>query len=301
MRFKLLNGKNSRAFSLVEVLVYIAIFVVVSISLFSVLTTVLNIERGETTRVEVGEQLSYISDSLKYLIAETSLVDVAEGVPVEILLLRRNEAALDPTIVYSTSGALYVKEGLASPYALTDERVSVEDLHFQKFSPAGGPAVVEISVTLGSSNPNPRSQKSRKLEIAFSRLYAATFDSDLLPSAANKKIGQSSGSTWERILVSDGSESNPSYSFGNNTSIGFFRDSGSNSLAVSVGGSERFRIDSTGKVGIGLSSPSVALDVSGDIKVSGVPGASGNLVCVKTDNTLGTCNNQPTGGTCTCQ
>jgi len=72
------------------------------------------------------------------------------------------------------------------------------------------------------------------------------------------------GNQTGQILIADGTASAPGLSFwadGSNDT-GIFR-SGANTLNFSTGGSERLRIDSSGQVGIGTTSPGNVLDVQG--------------------------------------
>jgi hypothetical protein len=64
---------------------------------------------------------------------------------------------------------------------------------------------------------------------------------------------------------------------------------------------ERVTIErNTGNVGIGTTNPSADLHVSGEVKISGVSG-TGKIVCVKPDQTFGTCTSGPDlSGTCKC-
>ena len=69
------------------------------------------------------------------------------------------------------------------------------------------------------------------------------------------------------IKLSDGSATNPSYTFKNDTDTGMFRG-GINVLGFTTAGSERLHIDSDGNVGIGTTSPDYLLDVAGQITAS---------------------------------
>ena len=80
-----------------------------------------------------------------------------------------------------------------------------------------------------------------------------------------------SGSQTGVFQIADGSASSPGLTFWADGAkdTGIFR-SGSNTLNFSTAGSERMRIDSSGNVGIGTSSPTSKLNVAGRLDVDGL-------------------------------
>ena len=72
----------------------------------------------------------------------------------------------------------------------------------------------------------------------------------------------------------------PMYSFNSYSSTGMFRPTGVNELAFSTAGSEALRIDSSGNVGIGTTSPTNKLDI-----LANISGAGGiNIINTNTGN-----------------
>ena len=76
------------------------------------------------------------------------------------------------------------------------------------------------------------------------------------PTTPNKKIQQQN-----LFLIPDGSAGTPGLRFLSDTNVGVFRPT-TDTLAIATGGSERLRIDSSGRLGLGTSSPSVPLDLN---------------------------------------
>jgi len=83
------------------------------------------------------------------------------------------------------------------------------------------------------------------------------------PTTPNKKIQQQNILAAGGLLP-DGSAGTPALRFSSDTNVGLFRPT-TDTLAFATGGSERLRIDSSGRVGIGTSSPATTLDCKGSI------------------------------------
>jgi hypothetical protein len=89
------------------------------------------------------------------------------------------------------------------------------------------------------------------------------------PTLVTPTLGVASATS---IATGKGTVGAVAYGFTTNTNTGMWSPS-SDAIAFSTAGSERFRVDSSGNVGIGTSSPTFKLDIaSGDIRLSNTRG-----------------------------
>ncbi len=297
-----MNKKRNAGLTLVELLIYTAIFAVSALFLVGILGVTTKIQTRQSSANEINQQIAAVQDIVKRLVQESSLIENTAGASSSTLVLRTSATATDKTFIYLSRSVLYLEQGTFASgtgvaQRITSEKVKVDSFNVTKYENPGGLAVVQVNLVLSASTTNPQSAFTRTMQTGIARISAATFDSDILPNGGTLKIGNSGSPTWEKIFLSIGAASTPSYAFAGVSGVGMFGVA--NGLAFSTAGSERLRIDSNGNIGIGTSNPSMKLDVNGDVKISTVSG-SGKLVCVKANGALGACT--LSGGACTpCQ
>ena len=145
------NYKKKSGFSLVEILIYIAIFSVFVISLVSFNSSLTASRLHNQMMLEVNDQGEKVMKIITQTLRNSSQVNsptigsaannlsVVTGVPVN-----------DPTVFSLSGGVLYITEGAGSPVALTNNQVITSSLLFSNFSRSSTPNIIKVSFTLAS-------------------------------------------------------------------------------------------------------------------------------------------------------
>lgn len=191
--------ENFRAgFSIIELLIFSAIFTVIMIAFITMLVSVVRVGARQSAAAEVNQQSQFVLQQLQYYIERSSLVEIPQDQATTTLKLRMGASSEDPTIINLAGGVLYVDEG-EGPAALTSSKVTVSNLSFIKRSNPPGKDSVQIYFTLEFNTPNITQQFVRSLDTAIARVSAANFDSNVVPSStATYKLGVT-GSIWSSV------------------------------------------------------------------------------------------------------
>lgn len=179
------DNKKEKGFSLIELLIYIGIFVASSVFLVSMLIIFTRIHLRQTSVNTVNQQISFVNNTVQRLVRESSLIDIPAGVSTSTLTLRMASSTQDKTQIYldSNENIIYMTQGTSSPVALTDTNVEVDDFSVSKYQNPGGHDTVQVYLTMNYDTENPRSEFRRTVRTAVSRVSAATFDSDIVPNS----------------------------------------------------------------------------------------------------------------------
>lgn len=187
--------KHRSGFTLIELIIYMAIFGVSAVFLVSILTSVTRTQVRQASGNEVNQQLSFVSNTIQRLVRSASQIGNEAGVASTTLVLRMASSTIDPTYIYvdASSTAIYLQEATSTPVRLTDDKVTVGNFSVTKAEPSGGLAVVHVDLTLEYSTAAEQSKASRAWKGAIARISAATFDSGILPNASgNLDVGSAS-------------------------------------------------------------------------------------------------------------
>ena len=154
-----------QGFTLVELLVYTAIFAIVAGLLTTIFYVVINTQKKTSVSSEVSQQLNLVLVTVQRLVGDASLVEaVYEGSNPSstcttfcTLKLRREDPAKDPTIISSDATGIYLQEGSSPQVTLTTNKVLINHVEADAGNGAEveGLSAIEGSVTGGVPVPPP--------------------------------------------------------------------------------------------------------------------------------------------------
>jgi len=265
-----------KGYTLMELLIYIAIFAVASGIFTAILLSITRAHQRLTAGSEVTTQLRFVQDTIQRLVRQSSLIENKPGETSAELILRMRNSAIDPTIISADNNAVYLKQGTADKTSLTTTRVKVDNFEVTKYENPGGKAIVELNITLTYNSPSPLMQISRTLTTAIGKVSAATFDSDLIPNQDDWFSVGNSASRWDKGVFTNLEISSPA---GEDSTLIF--DAGATdqfTVGVDVDDLNKFKIEPHSgigeleppfvitkqkKIGIGTKNPSGLLDIGG--------------------------------------
>lgn len=173
-----------RSFTLIELLIFTAIFAVVMIGIVTVLVVITRVQSDQSSKIDVTTQGQFLIQQIQYDVRAARLVDMADSAATGTLQLRETAASssIDPVTVYASGSVAYVQQGAGgTPTALTTGKVNVSALSFTRHyqlasSSAYGTDSVNYSFTMSENTSNTTKQ------------YTQTFQSSAAVSAPVPKI-----------------------------------------------------------------------------------------------------------------
>lgn len=189
-----------KAFTLIELLIYVAIFSVVIVAFITIFVSIIQIQSKQSASGEVESQSQFLLQQVQYYVEEASLIDMPQDTATTTLTLRMANPNADPTYITLASGTIYLQQGATgTPEALSSNQVAISNLSFTKHSNPPGHDSVSVAMTVSYNTSNIEQMFSQAFQTSIARVSAATFDSNLIPSTtAYWNVGVA-GNVWNSI------------------------------------------------------------------------------------------------------
>lgn len=141
-----------KGFSLIELLVYIAITVGIGVIVIQSVITLVQSFNSLRVSEDIHRSAITVLERTTREVRDTVSVDTVNSVfntHPGILVLNTLDESENPvtTTIYVQNGSVYIQEGAAPPSALTPEKVTVTELSFARYATAFSEAV-EITLEL---------------------------------------------------------------------------------------------------------------------------------------------------------
>lgn len=153
-KFAIKRKKNKKGFTLVEILLYIAIAggIIFSITVFFL--TTLDARVRNQAIAEVEEEGTQVMQNITQTIRNSSSINSpSQGTSSASISLAVIDGAKDPTVFDVSGNVIRVKEGTEENIDLTSSRVIVSGLNFANLSRTGTGGAIRIQFTLTHINP----------------------------------------------------------------------------------------------------------------------------------------------------
>ena len=168
-RSPILIKNTAHGFTLIELLLYVAISSIILLAISAFLSTLLESRVKNQTIAEVEQQGAQVMQTVTQAVRNADLINSpAAGASAATLSINTYVGGNNPTLVDLSSGVIRMTEGVGSPVALTNSRITASALTFQNLSRASTPGIIRVSFILTQINSSGRN------EYNFSKTFNAS-------------------------------------------------------------------------------------------------------------------------------
>lgn len=194
-----MTREHRAGFTLMELVIFAGIFTLTVASFLTVLVAMTRVQVRQSGAAEVNQQSQFLLQTIQRYVEQSSMIELAKDTATTTLRLRMASSSYDPTLIFASGTALWIQEGASAAQALTSPKITLTNLSFVKRENPGGHDSVSVVFTANYNAPNAALNFAQSLITSVARVSAASFDSNVIPSAANTyKLGASAGD-WQSI------------------------------------------------------------------------------------------------------
>lgn len=137
---------HTRGFTLIEMILYVAISSTVLIGLTTALSVVLESRVRNQTITEVDSQGLQVMQIITQTIRNAKVINLpVSGSASSSISIKTLSTSTNPTIFNVANGVVYITEGANASIPLTNSHVFVSDISFQNLSRIGTTDIIHIS------------------------------------------------------------------------------------------------------------------------------------------------------------
>ena len=190
---------NKKGFTLVEVLLSVAIFSVIIVAFIGMLVVILQIQAQSSSSQAVNQESQFLLQKMQYYVESASIINIPTSTVTSTLQFSVASSSLDPSYIKLSSGTVYLQQTGSGPLlALTSPKVTVSNLSFTRNANPPGHDAVSISFTMAYNTTNMAQAFSQLFQSTVEHVSAATFDTGVFTSSGNLPLG-TSGALWTPI------------------------------------------------------------------------------------------------------
>lgn len=173
--------KKQLGVSLLETLIYIGIFAIISGAITGIFWNVTKVATNQEAANEVDENLRQAIAIIGDKVRNSAIIQSATG---STLILKMTD--FSTTTFSVVDNRFYLKEGSADSLEILSNKVQVDSLEFTKIEMAGAKGGVRVNMALSYiNNNNPNLAFTKSLLSTINRAVAITFNEDILPGINN--------------------------------------------------------------------------------------------------------------------
>ena len=152
-----MRRKKIKSFTLIEILMYMALASVIVFTISNLLSTILQVRTKNKIILEVEGQGTFLMQTITQAIRSARDVNIpAPGATSTMLNLAMDDTAKNPTIFEPANKIMSIKEGQGTQISLTSSIIEISDITFQNLPTGTGVSdTVKIQFTIKSVSSDP--------------------------------------------------------------------------------------------------------------------------------------------------
>jgi type II secretory pathway pseudopilin PulG len=202
---------SERGFTLIELIMYVAVFTVVAVVFMAILITVMRIQVRQSAVTEVSRETQQLLQIIQRNVEQSLVIDMPVNTATSTLTLRMTSSS-DPTAIFPSGTAMWIRQAALTPIQLTSNRVLVTTSTFVRRTNVGGKDTITVNFAISYNSNSPQQQYAATVDTAVARVTSARFDSNIVNALGSVRAIGGGSREWHSI--------NNTIFFGTNT-VGF--------------------------------------------------------------------------------